>query len=219
MPYEKALLIDKRNYINYYISLLKRKISIIFTFFTKNDYNSRNIKISLFLFLFSLFYTINALFYNDTIMHNIYVKKGEFNFIYQLPTILYSTIISSVINTIISYLSLTEKNILKLKALKSKLIEEKNKIKKIIKIKSIIFYILNYSFLIFFWYYLSCFGCVYKNTQLHLLKETLISYSLSFLYPEFLCLIPGIFRIPSLMAKNKDKECMYKLSRLIQSII
>ena len=130
LPYEKALLIDKRNYINYYFSLLKRKISIIFIFFTKNDSNSINIKISLFLFLFSLFYTVNALFYNDSIMHNIYVKKGEFNFIYQLPIILYSTIISSVINTIIIHLSLTEKNILKLKNSNSKLIEKKNEIKK-----------------------------------------------------------------------------------------
>ena len=106
LSYEKALLIDKRNYIYYYFSLLKRKLPVVFTFYTKNDYNSRNIKISLFLFSFSLFYTVNALFYNDTIMHQIYINKGEFNFIYQLPQILYSTIISGIINTIIIYFSL-----------------------------------------------------------------------------------------------------------------
>ena len=115
LTYKKPLLIDNRNYINYYFSLMKRKISIIFAFYTKNDYNSRNIKISLFLFYFSLFYTVNAIFYNDTIMHQIYINKGEFKFIYQLPQILFSTIISGIINSIISYLSLIESNILKLK--------------------------------------------------------------------------------------------------------
>ena len=152
-------------------------------------------------------------------MHEIYINKGEFIFIYQLPIILFSTIISGIINTIITYLSLTENNILELKKLDIKLEENANKKKKIIKIKFIIFYILNYSLLILFWYYLSCFCCIYKNTQLHLIKETLISYSLSFLYPEFLCLIPGIFRITSLRAKNKDKDCLYKISKFIQSII
>ena len=49
-------------------------------------------------------------------MHKIYIDKGKFNFIYQLPKILYSLIITSVISTIISYLSLTEKDVIKLKA-------------------------------------------------------------------------------------------------------
>ena len=199
---------------------MKRKISIIFAFYSKNDYNSRNIKISLFLFYFSLFYTVNAIFYNDTIMHQIYINTGEFKFIYQLPQILFSTIISGIINSIISYLSLIESNILKLKQLvNGELKNNAIKFKRIIKIKSIIFYILNYSLIILFWYYLSCFCCIYKNTQLHLIKDTLISYSLSFLYPEFLCLIPGIFRINSLRAKKKDKDCKYKISKFIQSII
>ena len=128
-------------------------------------------------------------------MHQIYINEGEFIFIYQLPIILLSSIICGIINTIITYLSLTENNILELKKLDVRLGERSNKIKKIIKIKSIIFYILNFSLLILFWYYLSCFCCIYKNTQLHLIKDTLISYSSIFLYPIFLCLIPGIFRI------------------------
>ena len=152
-------------------------------------------------------------------MHQIYINKGEFNFIYLLPQILCSTIISFIINTIIINLSLIEKDILELKELNIELKESINKTKKIIKVKSIIFYILNYSLLFLFWYYLSCFCCIYKNTQLHLLKITLISYSLSFLYPEVLCLIPGIFRIASLRAKNKDKKSIYLISKFLQLII
>ena len=74
---------------------------------------------------------------------------------------------------------------------------------KFLKIKFILFYIISFIFLIFFWYYLSCFCAVYKNTQVHLIKNTIISFGLSSVYPLGLYLIPGIFRILSLKKNNK----------------
>ena len=49
LTYEQALKYDKRNYIQYYCSLLKTKYILISTFYTSNDYNSKIIKIDLFL--------------------------------------------------------------------------------------------------------------------------------------------------------------------------
>ena len=215
LTYEEALKYDKRTYFQFYFSLLKTKQLIIFTFYTKNDYNSRIIKIILFLFSFSLYLTINALFFNDSTIHKIYEDKGSFNFIYQVPNIFYSSIITSIINIIIKYLSLSEKSILELKK------EEKNPTKKksetinYLKTKFIIFFVLIFIFLIFFWYYLSCFCAIYKNTQIHMIKDSSISFGLSMVYPFLLNLIPGIFRIPSLINK---KECMYSISKIIQLI-
>ena len=214
LSYDEALKIDKRNYKDYYFSLLRRKQILIFAFYT-NDYNSRNIKICLFFFSFSLSLTINALFFNDTTMHKIYVDEGEYNFIYQIPQILYSSIISVTINTTITFLSITEEQIAKIK--KEEESNEK-KIKLILKIKFIFFFVLTFLLLIFFWYYLSCFCAVYPNTQLYLMKDNIISYGLSITYPIFISLVPGIFRIYSLKASNKEKKCIYKLSKLIQSI-
>ena len=51
-----------------------------------------------------------------------------------------------------------------------------------------------------------------------LIKDTLISITLSLLYPFGLNLIPGIFRIYALRAKNKDKKCIYQTSQLIALI-
>ena len=48
-------------------------------------------------------------------MHKIYVDQGKFNILYQLPQIIYSTIISAVLNMLIQLLGLTEDNILKYK--------------------------------------------------------------------------------------------------------
>ena len=216
LSYKEAIKIDKRAYFQYYFSLLKMKHILIFTFYTNTDYNSKLIKIILFLFSFALYLTVNALFFNDKTLHKIYEDYGEYNFIYQIPIILYSLIITSVINAIIKYLSLTEKNIIEIKKEKNNLEEKSNKILKYLVIKLIIFFILIFLFLILFWFYLICFCGIYKNTQIHLIKDTLISFGLSLLYPFLLNLLPGIFRIPSL--KNKNKECLFKLSMIIQLI-
>ena len=94
---------------------MKTKHIIIFTFYTKNDYNSRIIKIILFLFSIALYFRVNILFLNVATMHKISEDNGRFNLVYQIPQIFYSTIINVIINIIIKYLSLTEKNILKIK--------------------------------------------------------------------------------------------------------
>ena len=115
LSYNDALKIDKRSFCQYYFSLIKTKHIIFFSFYPVKDYNSMIIKISLFFYSFSLFYTINALFFNDTTMHKIYEDEGIFNFIYSIPQMIYSSIISAAINSVIRYFSLTGKTILNLK--------------------------------------------------------------------------------------------------------
>ena len=77
-----------------------------------------------------------------------------------------------------------------------------------------LFPILSYIFLILYWYYISMFGAIYRNTQLYLLKDTLISYGLGLIYPFGIYLLPGIIRIPSL--SRQDKECLYNFSKFLQ---
>ena len=118
LSYNLALKYDKRNYCQYYFSLLKTKHIFIFAFFNNNDYNSKIIKINLFLFSFTLFYAINTLFFNDHTMHKIYEDKGSFNFLYQLPQIIYSSLISAAFSIIIEKMALSQGVILDLKKIK-----------------------------------------------------------------------------------------------------
>ena len=83
-------------------------------------------------------------------------------------------------------------------------------------IKFSLFFVISLIFLFFFWYYLACFCEIYRNTQTHLIKDTLISFGLSMIYPFGLNLFPGIFRILSL--KKRNRECIYKFSQFIQLI-
>ena len=71
-------------------------------------------------------------------------------------------------------------------------------------------------FSIIFWYYLSCFGAVYKNTQIHLLKDTLLSFGLSLIYPFGLNILPGLFRITSLKNETKVGKGLCIISKIIQ---
>ena len=218
LEYEIAVVIDKRTYFQYYWSLLKKKQLLIFTFYPTEDYNLFTIKICLFLFSFSLYLTINGFFFSDDTMHKIHEDNGAFDLILQIPQILYSTIISAAINIILKMLSLSENNIIALKQAneykKMKILREK--IKKCLTIKFIIFYFLNFTFLLFFWYFVSCFCAVYKNTQIILIKDTIISFSLSMVYPFGLNLLPGLFRIPAIKAKNQ--KGIYKFSQLVALI-
>ena len=61
------------------------------------------------------------------------------------------------------------------------------------------------------------FGVIYKNTQMHLLKDTLISFGLSLVYPFAIYLFPGIFRMIALSKANQKRECLYTFSKLLQS--
>ena len=217
LSYELAIENDKRTFSIYYISLIKTKHPIIFSFYYNNDYNSKIIKIDLFFIDFTILYTINALFFNDNTMHIIYENKGKFDIEYQLPKIIYSSLISMILNTIIKLLSLSNDLIIELKQNKEKIDidERKDKLKNKLNIKFSLYFIISFILLLLFWYYISMFGTIYRNTQLHLLKDTLMSFVLSLIYPFALYLLPGIFRIPALSDDKKNKKCLYDFSKLL----
>ena len=220
LEYNVAIELDRRTYFQYYFSLLKKKHLILFTFIPMNDYNLMTIKISLFLITFSLFLSINGFFFTDDEMKKNYENNGIYNIILQIPKIIYSTIISSIINIILKTLSLSEKNILELKEItdNDKKLTKSKEIKISLKIKFFIFFILSFLIMGFFWYFISCFCAVYINTQIILIKDSIISFFISMIYPFGLNLIPGILRIPALRAKNKNKICLYKTSLIVALI-
>ena len=83
--------------------------------------------------------------------------------------------------------------------------------------KVILFFILGFLFLSFFWYYISMFCVIYKNTQIHLLKDTLMSFGLSLIFPFGYYLLPGFFRIPALSNSKNKRECLFSFSKFLQS--
>ena len=151
-------------------------------------------------------------------LFKIYKTKGEFDLETQIPIAFYSTIISNILNYPLNFLALSNAPIINFKQ-GNFIINIKKRMKLLIKnliIKFILYFIISFLFLLFCWYYISIFGVIYKNTQMHLLKDTLISIGLSLVIPFVIYLLPGIFRILSLSNNNKKRECLYNFSKILQ---
>ena len=157
LSYDLAIKHDKRTYCEYYFSLLKTKHNFLFSFIHNNDYNSKIIKIDLFFIGFIICYTINAIFFNDDTMHNIYERNGEYDFYYELPKTIYSSLISTAINMLLKKLAISNNNILDFKHSDNlnKIMEKKLNYKKRLE--------LNYFFiLLLVLYYYYFFGIIYQ---------------------------------------------------------
>ena len=221
LSYKHALAYDKRSKCEYYGALIKSKQLFIFTFCSFNDYNSGVIKKFTFFLSFALHYTINALFFDESNMHQIYEDEGKFNFEYQISKILYSALASTfVLRIMLQFLVLSDKDVLEVKKQQTKplAINLKKKKLKCMKIKFAIFFILNFILLGLFWYYLTCFNAIYRNTQVYLIKNTFISFAFSLFYPFIINIFPTMIRMCSLHSSNKDQEYFYKFSQIIQLI-
>ena len=221
LSYNLALKYDKRKYWEYYLSLMKTNHIVLFTFYNiKMDYNSKIIKINLFFVGFIVELFVNALFFSDDTMHKIYEDEGKFNFLYQLTQIIYSTLISKVFNWLLNKFALSEGNIIDFKQNKNikHLNKRAQKLECWLRVKFIIYFIISSIFIIFFWYYLSMFCAIYRNTQSHLITDTLLGFALSLLYPFLLYLLPGIFRIRALSSKEGKKMFLYNLSIFVQNV-
>ena len=184
--FEEAKKFDKRSRCQYYFSLLKNKQIFIFTFLNFDDYNSGVIRKFIFFLLFALHYTINALFFSDSNMHKIYIEQGKYDVNSQFIFILISAVLSTVLLRIILItLVLNDRNIIEIKnqpnLIHAKILKKSTL--KNMKIKFGIFFVLNFILLVLFWYYLSCWNAIYKNTQIYLINNTLISFPISMIFP------------------------------------
>ena len=217
LDYINALRYDKRTFIQTYITFIKREHSLIFTFLVCNDLNISYIKISRFLFLLASVMTMNVFFFSDESLHKLYISYGKYDFVQQIPQILYSTIISQIIEIFLCYLSLTDKYMYELKEMEeiSKNRKLAIKILNCIKIRLMTFYIITIIFFGFFWFTITAFCSVYENTQITFIKDSAFSLVLSNILPFFIYFFPAAFRVCALRNKQGNSKYLYKFSNII----
>ena len=215
LSYEEAVIYDQRTFLKIYLALLKREHRILFTFFVCHDYNLVYVKLSRFIFLLTTDIAMNVFFFSDVTMHKQFLNYGKYNFVQQIPQIIYSTIVSQIIEVFICFLSLTDKHIYHVKNFElngknKKLILEEFKC---IKIKLIFYFIFTFIFFCFYWYAVAVFCAVYYNSRSAFIKDSFVSFLLGLLYPLILYMFPSAFRLCAL--KFKNHACLYKLSDII----
>ena len=162
LSYSKAVNYDKRSFFYFYWQLLRREHLIFFTFFSWDDYNILEIKLSKFIFAI-LDFAINVVFFVDESMHKIYVDYGKYNFIAQIPQILYSTIASEALDVFLRYLSIIEKDVYRIKKFeqkKNKVIAKQQifKILRCMRLKIFFYFVVTFFHVLLLVFY-SCFLC------------------------------------------------------------
>ena len=216
-PFRIAMKQDNRGYLKLYWSLLKMKQLFIFTFYTSKDYNLRIVKIVLFILFISFYFAFTALFFNDSIMREIYIYKGNTNAAIHIPNIILSSLCCIIMNIIVRFVSLNEREIAKINCERNqkdrKTIIEK--LMKIIKIKLYILFGVSAVLIGLCWYYVTAFCAVFKNSQGHYFINLLVAFIVCNIWPCVTSLIPPIFRKKGL---NKASECMYTFSQIIAYI-
>ena len=216
--YKEAIGIDLRYFKSIYISFIKYNHPIISLFSKNNDYNSIYIKASLIILSFSLHYFVNSIFITRSIIHKIYLSGKIYNIGLFIPYIFISFFICYILDRIIRYASLSYDNIYSVYKEKLYLNAKirANIVRKILLVKYICFYVIGFISVLFFGYYLSVFGAVYQNTQYILIKNTIISYIISLVFPFFINIITSILRRYSL--KEATRQNIYNLSKYFQYI-
>ena len=215
LEYNLAIKLDRRSCWAIYWSLLKREHLVIFTFFVRNDHNITFIKYTRFIFLVCTDMALNVFFFSDETMHKMFLDYGKYNFIQQIPQIIYSTIVSQIIEVFICFISLTDKYYYQMKKLSNKSLNNILSKGKCIQIKLYFFYIFTGIMFLFYWYIITSFCAVYENTQIAFIKDSLLSFALGLLYPFALYLIPSILRRISLTFCKGKLSFVYKLSDII----
>ena len=215
LEFDEAKKFDKRNFLEIYFSLLKREHLIIFTFITKDDHNIMIVKFSRFIFLLCTDMAMNVFFFSDETMHKMFLDYGKYNFIQQIPQIVYSTIISNLLEIFLCYLSMTDKHYYLIKDTKKISRNSLVGIIKYIQIKIAFYFGFTSLMFIFYWYLITCFCAVYQNTQTAFIKDSLLSFLLGNLIPFVIYLFPALFKIISLKTKIFSLECIYKFANII----
>ena len=217
LEFDEAKIYDKRPFLHIYLSILKREHKIIFTFFICNDYNLLSVKISRFIFLTATDMALNVFFFTDESMHKIFISYGKYDIFQQIPQVVYTTIITNLIEVFLCFLSLTDTAMYEIKRLKfsNKKIINEIKIIKCVKLKLFFFYLFTSIFFFINWYLVITFCAVYPNTQIIYIKDCIFSFVISLLIPFILYLFPSSFRICALRGIKEGSKCIYKLSDII----
>ena len=227
--YKQAIKYDMRDFWRIVFICMLHRQSILHTFFFKTDLEPQSLRICLFVFHYSCDFFLNALFYSTTKISDRYQYEGDYLFFYSLVnnlTIsLFSTLTSFVLRLVLKYLINSKRRIEKIFRQEEKIMFKNKKaelptvkknqmVKKIkgiiscLKIKIIIFILIEFPLMIFFTYYITVFCAVYGQTQISWITDSVISLLMSNLLDLLISFAVAGFYSISLRAQV---ECLYNV--------
>ena len=192
---------DKRTFIELLISSLSKRVIIIFSLnFDKFTYV---LKLILLLFTLINYIAINAFFFNEKNIHQIFIDKGKYNFAYQIKYIILASLISSLFLSLAKCFCLLNQLFMSIKDISN------FSMKRLIFLGSLI------GLFTFYWIYLASLTSTYINSKMHLLINSIFTFLFCCILDCLLALTSIIFRIIGI---KKENIILYNISRIINYI-
>ena len=229
--FNTAIKYDKRKFCKIFYICILTKENIINIIFFKTPLDLFSLRFCLFIFIYSSDLAFNTIFYSNENISEKYHYKGNSLFIFSLINNLIQSLISSIVSIILvnsfqhmidsrnHYEDVFKEEEIKMrknknykvnKEIKLKIIDKIRLISSKLKYKIILFIIIEFTFMLFFYYFVTAFCEVYKQTQISWLYDFFLSFLISLAAEILGSLLIAIFYIVSLK---------YKLKILYQIII
>ena len=217
LDYDESLERENRSFCKMIADRLIIKQEFINLFYNNNWIIPRSIKFIFFIVRIDLYFLVNAVFYNEEYIRYLYYSEEEVTFLSFVPKslnrIIYTSVVSSVLDFIISLLFPTENKIKRILVRKKNNIKTK-KIKIFFSVKNIInnyisFIFLSYALTIISWYYITCFNNVYPNLKMEWIKSSIFIIIVMQLLSLIGCVLFSFLRFISLKCKS---ERLYRIS-------
>jgi len=207
VPFTQALRIDKRNYMQMFLSVLAHEIEIINIFYYKNIYTHLSITLSIYIFELCLDLNLNCLLYTDDVISKKYHNNGSIGFFTSLALSFMSNIFASIIAFIVGKLADFEnimESMTKDVVIKKQYFLNIIRFKKYLAIKLTGFYIIQTIINLGMCYYLMIFCTVYHKTQGSIMINYIIGIAESLAISFGLTIITSLLRILSIKYKWKS---------------
>ena len=222
--YREAIKYDKRSFCRIYYICILAKENILNIILINSPLELKSLRICLLIFIYSCDFALNTLFYFNSNISDKYYYKGNNKFFFtifnNLSISIISTFISLVLLIFFQILTTSKDDIedlfrkeekkmrkdsnyvvtfIKRKKILMKIYE----INKKLKIKIIIFFIIEFSIILFFFYFVTAFCEVYKQSQISWIADSLVSFLLSFPIEFGIAFLIAVFYKISIQKKCK----------------
>ena len=199
--FEEAIKFDKRNFSKIYYICLITKESTLNLFLLNTPMELKSLRICIYIFSISCDLSLNTIFYfNDNISDKYYYNGNNiylFTIINNVSISFISTFFSLTSIIVLQLLTNSKNEVEDLFREEEKKMREDNKYKvnikkrkeilvkiyqinKKLKVKIFFFILIEFSIMLFFYYFVTAFCEVYKKTQVSWIIDSIISYLLSF---------------------------------------
>jgi hypothetical protein len=206
LSFEEALIFDNRTIKQKYWDYLLQSQLILSHFYADLILELRYIKIIILMINFSLQFFFNCFFYTDEYISDVYHRNAVINFFSDLPKVIYSILVSFIINTLLKALSYYKDHLITIVFEENDFDIYWEKSKKILNnfyYRLNLFIIIVFILQLFFLYYCTAFCAIYPNNQKILLFSIFQDFLINLLLPFILCFIMAYFKHLSIQKKYK----------------